>query len=425
MSWSAARATALEYLSDGKAGEAFLTLTRTLRDPVAEELDFGAVCSLLASVASKIGAAALSERARSTVHNSSDPAALHAVGLELYRAGAFGAAATFFRQTVRGAPGQEGPLVDLASALEADLQNEAAVEVLRGAKGFMPQYLLAFNTLMTGDRAAAAERIRNLPDGRPDMVAALKGMLARAEVLSRVTPLDSADLRGWQAAIDGTILLHLSPAGGETMNGRYGFVQENYSLLAEGIARLHAVLEVLKLKPPRVLILPELGSQILGQALAEKLKIPASQWSGKDRAPGLIAAYDLDRLEPEVARALTQHYPGQILWSHAARWTEPFPVAPDIVTYLYEIQRAPWDPQIVEEDGEIYQEEADAAPLAQKAKIDAASRPELRDLPALLSMTLALRDVPPEHAAGLFRAQGPRLRQRAGSPVKSAILRNR
>ena len=63
--------------------------------------------------------------------------------------------------------------------------------------------------------------------------------------------------------------------------------------------------------------------------------------------PGLIVSYDLKLMDgPETLETLKSHRKEQILWAHACCWVQPFGVAPDLATYFYQYNSAPWESQL-------------------------------------------------------------------------------
>ena len=95
--------------------------------------------------------------------------------------------------------------------------------------------------------------------------------------------------------------------------------------------------------PEQVVLLPERGSEALGLALAQELNLPTVDF--QPDTTGLVVAYDLDALPMQLQVALRHHRPDQILWAHATCWTRPPICTPDIATYLYQHNVAPWEPQ--------------------------------------------------------------------------------
>ena len=105
---------------------------------------------------------------------------------------------------------------------------------------------------------------------------------------------------------------------------------------------MEAVLAQAGRKPPRVFLLPDRHSTILGLATARVLGLPTEPWpeQGSD-APGLIVAYDLSTLESPLLKTFWDHRPGQVLWSHATQWTEEAPFTADSTTFLYQQNTPP------------------------------------------------------------------------------------
>jgi hypothetical protein len=122
--------------------------------------------------------------------------------------------------------------------------------------------------------------------------------------------------------------------------------------------------------------------------------------------------------------SLQEHRPGQVLWSHAASWTDEPPFASDIMTYLYQFNVTPWEPRLCLDpvsgrSGQTQPREGSIQELADSIA-DAAFDPEcLTDRPDFLRLAAAARTLTGEHAAGAFRTAGRRRRQRLDSPVVS------
>lgn len=432
--WEDTRTRVLDAIADGRDQEGLSALIEALRWPAKDvsDDDLSDALKLLGTVAGHLGADDLAARAKNaSVFRA--PGALQALALELYRARSPSLAATILDRARAAAPNDERILLDLAQALEADFQSAAAIEVLDSApdavkKTFMVRWLRAYHGLISGDVELPRRELRELsalPDTRPELVRTLESMVLRAGALAKVTPLDVADLRGWQAVMDGSLLLHVSPHGPDVMRGRYGFLQDSEALCAEGIARLLAVLEGVGERPQRVVLLPERSSEILGRAIAERLGVAAEEWSDGDTRPGLFPAYDLDQLPPNVSHLLAEHRPGQILFAHATCWTDPFPFAADLTTFQHQHVRAPWDAQLEldAESREVIESEPSDEPvpeLAKKILAEQVTLESLGDVAQVVSLALALRSLGKEDTAGLFRDSGRRRRQRYGSPVKSA-----
>jgi hypothetical protein len=253
----------------------------------------------------------------------------------------------------------------------------------------------------------------------------LRGMVNRALALKKTRVLDAKDLRGWHLAINGSLLLHLSPYGFEdAMHGRYAFISDSYSLIKDGILRIRKILETTDIKIKSIIALPDRGSRSIGIATSKLLDIPFVDWNEfNDDAQGLIVAYDLDEIEdPDITVNLHSHRTNQILWSHASCWTNPFPYSPDITTFLYQSKTPPWGSHMTFAEGQVEmsdENESNETKLAKsiiEAELDAEFFDDAEDLTSLIE---AMKGLDTADAPGIFKTSGKRLRFRAGSPVVS------
>lgn len=169
-------------------------------------------------------------------------------------------------------------------------------------------------------------------------------MLERADSVAGVCSLDQSDLLGWNYVLNGGLWLLLSSADLESpMRGRFAFVYDSDSHCLTAIQRLKAVLKRLDMTIPRVFALPDPKSTILATALAQSLGCEFVNWSPDgDQRPGIIVTYDLSDVDRIIdLDILAEKWPGQIFWVHALCWTKPFPVAPDVVSYLHQFSVSP------------------------------------------------------------------------------------
>ncbi|HBP22800.1 MAG TPA: hypothetical protein DEA08_34095, partial [Planctomycetes bacterium] len=168
--------------------------------------------------------------------------------------------------------------------------------------------------------------------------------------------------------------------------------------------------------------LPDPHGAVVAEAAAQLLDLPLEAWPEEgSEQPGLVVAYDLAEVGGAL-RPLLEHRPAQVVFAHAADWTRDFPLAADLTTYLYQFNAAPWDPQLVVEEGEVAQRGPRAVPLEERARevIHAELEEQaLSDLDELRALVRAARELPLQHSAGLLRAAGTRERHWAGSPVRS------
>jgi hypothetical protein len=290
-------------------------------------------------------------------------------------------------------------------------------------------YLVGFNAMMTG-RVGVAESILPILEEDTDeaiqhMYRTLRGMVNRALALKETRALDEKDLRGWHMVINGATLLHLSPYGFEDgMYGRYAYASDNYPLIKDGILRIKKILDSTDIGIDVVVALPDRGSRAIGIATSKILDIPLIDWDEFDENTRvLIIAYDLHSIEDsKIAARLHNHQPRQILWAHATCWTNAFPYAADITTFLYQDMVAPWDRQLSYIDGNVQMSPADESSEQELAEnIIAAELAEsyFDDADDIISLLEPMKTLDTPDRPGIYRTTGKRLKLREGSPVKS------
>lgn len=422
-------------LAQGDPRAAFSALRPALAHPAPFDLE---ALRAFAEVARQLAGPDLAGKVEAVVAAPDDVSALYALGYALIEHGLEELAAPPLDRAHALAPTDALILSELVAAFERVGLHGLACARLRGAPegvlegSFLLRYLVGWNTAMSGDLEglrALVPGLRPSSDDERALVGRLEGMLVRADAVRAVGALDDRDLRGWHFVINGGLLLHLSQEGlDDPMRGRYAFVQDHLVMCREGIERARAALEAGGLAVERVLVLPERGSQILGLATARVLGLPAVPWEEAHEGPGLVVAYDLDALDDDLYRAVRPHRPGQVLWSHASRWTADQPIAPDLVTYLYQFNVPHWGEQlqIDLEAKETRCAEPDAAPPEALAEAIATAAigygPDaLHDLDALRAFAAACARVQDEaHRGGAWRRSGPRRKQWTGGPVPSA-----
>lgn len=434
----AALADARAKLDAGDAGAAWTALRGGLPagPPPTDDTLFVELVTLGGRIARGLGAVAVAERLERCAAAPGDVRALYDGGYALYEEGQHAVAVVLLYRANRLAPGQAAIVSELASCLEALLRyGEAALVVdLSGTpeRDDVCAYLSGYAHLLAGDLDVARERLGRLGHVTDRNVVfmrdALAGMVARADTLVAAgVPLDEGALAAWQAAIDGTVLLHLSPHGWpDPMHGRYAYVGDSPGLQREGLERLRLVLAWRGERPPIVRSAPDRASHILGLAAAQVLGLPHEPWR-EGAGPGLVVAWSLENVGSEpFLRAMSEHRPGERLFVHASSWTEPFPYAPDVTTLLHQSVSHPytggamrWNAETKRVDRAEPDPRDDAVLAAEVAEavVTDGSRSSPQDLAALVR---ALAKAPAPHGAGLWRDEGRRLRQRAGSPVPSA-----
>jgi hypothetical protein len=425
-----------EALAAGDFRAAFAALRFSLHYPQGLA-EWRTLLGRFAQICDGIAGADLHDKVRA-VADEQDPQhvqALYDLGFDLIEHELPEIAATFLARACEIAPEHPELLAELSAALERCNMHTEAVRWLEHspsacAESFTLRYLLAWNALMSGDLPRARAEMPSL--GRPAdaneraMQHRLAGVITRADVIASASTLDRHDLRGWHFALNGSVLLHMSPFGRDLgMNGRYAFIQDSEPLCHEALVRLRHTLISLDVQLTSVLTLSDPDSAALGTATAQFLRLPARPFGEARETSGLVVAYDLAHVGDAELADLQQHRPGQILWTHASEWTQDQPIAGDIVTYLYQMNASPWGERLaaVPEHGgtrRLDRDDATSDELARRVLAATLEPDALGDLDALDRLARAIETLAGDHAAGAFRSYGPRRRQWSGGPVPSS-----
>ncbi|KIG17749.1 hypothetical protein DB30_02782 [Enhygromyxa salina] len=280
--------------------------------------------------------------------SSREPQALYDLGYQLLEVGLPLIAVPLLRRLNADVPGEAAVVQELAAALEQANRNGEARDLLLAnpalLEAFWPRYLLCFNAIAAGDVDTARAHSTALVPTELDHNSAaerITQMLNRAARAEGLCALDASDLRGWHYVINGGLLLHISPYGfNEGMQGRYAYTQDSPSAIRRELERLIALLDVLEWAPAAFLELPEQGSQAVARALGALTGTPVLPFA--HGRCGLVVAYDLATLTPEVAEALAAATDAR-LFARAACWTDPPFRVPDIVGLLHQHLVGPWD----------------------------------------------------------------------------------
>lgn len=274
------------------------------------------------------------------------------------------------REAALREPGVIQIRTELAAACERSWAHRDAMTALRdfdGELSWLARYQLTFNALLAGDLAIAEQEFAALPEPEEQdrehyapLREKVRAMLVRAaEAAVTDGALGPKDLRGWQYALTGGVLLTVSPWGYDAgMTGRWAMVGDSYGACVEVLRRLRLVLEASGRKPTTVSVLPDRDSHIMGLATALYLGLPAVPFEA-EREDTLVVAYDLNESEPQVLAALRDRTPGQILFERATDWTDPPLAAADIVGFLRQAVREPWGSALRVVEGEVTETEAD------------------------------------------------------------------
>ncbi|WP_416984830.1 hypothetical protein [Streptomyces sp. T028] len=369
---------AWEYLDGGDVPGAL----RQLRH-ASDSLPLAEVSLVVGRAAGAAGFDDLKEAAAALADRPDQAKPLYEYGYACVERGVPYLAIPALREALRLTPGSAAVLRELVSAYEREERHRDAVDALSAHEDALAdwpdRYLLVFNAVLAGDLDLARRQHALLPAPDDDIWLPARDrqnrVLARAASAAEASPLDAADLRGWQYVMGGTLLGMLSPFGFEDgMAGRYAWLQDSHEQCLRGLLRLKAVLEAAEARPTSVSLLPDRGSRILGLAAAEVLGLPAHPFE-EGRHDTVVIAYDLNetaRAEqgpgPEIIGQLFERAPGQILHEHASCWTDPPVITADSVTLLHQSLMAPWDAQLRQSaDGGVESGEPDDRPQTEIA----------------------------------------------------------
>ncbi|MEU9004244.1 hypothetical protein [Streptomyces sp. NPDC048551] len=271
-------------------------------------------------------------------------------------------------------------LLELITSLERVERHAEALDLLRTHDALLAdwpdRYLTVYNALMSGRTDTAREVFDALsaPEGVWTGPARRVGrMLERAAALP---PTGPRDLRGWHYVLTGGLLTTLSPHGfDQGMNGRWGYLQDDFDSCRHGLERLRTALAAAGREPASIGLLPDRGSRALGLAASRLFGVPAAPYR-----PGtpdvLVVAYDLNECDPESVAALTERAAGELLFEHATCWTEAPAATADVSTLLVQRVVAPWEPGLRwSEDGQAQQGEPDGRTAEELAEAVLAADP--------------------------------------------------
>jgi hypothetical protein len=417
-----------QLIAAGDDHAAFGKLRARLGWPAGKTVQTGELprwLGLVAELAKRRGAGQVSDLAIAATRDPDSPDQLYDLGYALIDAGAPDIAASILWRCLALVGESEEVVCELVSALESALAYQDALAVLNEhatlrTRSFLCRYLYAFNAAMSGRLDLTREVLPDLGPDSPEaevMAGTIAAMVARANRVAGVAPLDDRDLRGWHYVLSGGLLIHQSPYGfDDPMHGRYAWLADSLPRIATGLERLNELVRDLDL--PCVYAPPGRGHEIVAIAASKKLGIPIAPWPAIGvPAPGLVVVHDLADLDEADAARLVQRKEGQVLFAHACPWTQDSPISPDVTTLLYQTLVAPWG-QISELDPETREVRSSSpdlrTPEAIANEITASGGLDVSELDA---------DQPERWtalvAAAWPPAPGPRSRLWAGGPVPS------
>jgi len=415
-------------IADGDDHAAFGRLRARLGWPTGKTIapaELPRWLDLVGELAARRGASSLADLAYAAVRDPDSPDQLYDLGYALIDAGAPAIAATILWRCLDLVGESEEVVCELVAALESALAYSDAFVILGAhqqlrAQSFMCRYMYAFNAVMTGRLDIVRAELPGIaPDSHEtaDMADTLAAMLARADRVAGVCPLDTRDLRGWHYVLSGGLLAHQSPYGfDEPMHGRYAWFADTLAHVAFGIARLGELVRGIDVGC--VYAPPGRDHEIVATAAAKQLGLPLAPWPAIGvPAPGLVVLYDLAELPAGELAKLQQRRADQVVYAHASPWTTDSPIAADITTLLYQSLVAPWgESMVIDPDSrQVTSAPPDERPVEEIAE-------ELAATPVLEPNELAA-DEPERWQALVARVwplePAPRARLRAGGPVPS------
>jgi hypothetical protein len=404
--------SAAALLDAGMAGAALDTLAPAFDDPHALEPELPRVLELLARSFALLNARTLETACRDAARDVTDAEALHRLGFQLVEHKRPVMAVAMLSFAHSRAPRNPAIIEELVAALELVGRYDEARRYLADAAlpGFLPGYLLAFNTLMSGDIEGARRRFADLKPGNADelfMHGRLDRMFQRIRAIETVSSFGPSDHRAWHFALTGGVLLHVAPAD-RGLDGGYASLEDSNELCHEGIKRLVSVLDAWALHPPEVLYFDNPDSERFGLACADALGVPASKALIPDR-PCLFVAYGLASIIPEVRQALAAHLNGIMIYSHASLHTTEQPITTDFTTLHYASLVSPWNRHTIfpwREGLPTSAPTASAHELAQDILATPVTADALQDLPQLVALARACRS-----CAAALRTEGTREKQ--------------
>lgn len=340
------------YLNENGAGYAFEAIREKLKYPgqIENREELKALTDIMARCFAEFGNESLQQACEALAQDSINSDTLYQLGFELVNTQYPDIASTVLSYALWQSPQDLRILYELTASLEMQGLYELALKYLKESNtdAFLARYLMAFNTLMTGDIAGSEKITTTLTansESSNHMLKRLHAIFARAEAVDGVTSLDKSDYRGWHFILTGGLLLHL-PDPKENSYGQYHYLEDSESLCKEGIYRLCLIFDVWKMEIPRILSFDNPESQRLGLAFSDILGIPEKKVVTPKEA-GLFVIYDHSNVISEVMDIISKHKSGNQIYCHASQFTREYKVAPDFTNLMYSSIISPWDRHII------------------------------------------------------------------------------
>lgn len=269
-----------------------------------------------------------------------DPSALFSAGFQLFDVGLGDLAVGPLARAAALMPDEPQVINELALAVEMAGRPDEAARVFREHGSVLGEEssraLYSHFAAMAGDLETTRQLLPTLDPSSPFGFFAdrARGRIERGDALARRGRLTAGDLRGWDAAINGTLLLARSEFGADDgMNGRFGALWDSADRCSRMLVELRRVLAHVGRIPTRVVFAPDRDSEVLAWAVSSSMGLGAPLDLGAPSdgsGPTLVVAFDWSSVDAVVRERFAADR-GAVLFAYALDWTRQHPIAPDVV----------------------------------------------------------------------------------------------
>lgn len=152
-------------------------------------------------------------------------------------------------------------------------------------------------------------------------------------------------LRCWEAVLHGTVVLHCSEVGEDSMHGRYAALWDDGERLVTIVDSLASVLGWLGRPPMRVVTGADRHSVVLGEVIARRLGLGPPQDWWTEAPPGVVTLV-VQFAWTDTDVSLVKRYRSDhdaVLFAYWMDWGESVAYVPDVVGLEAQYLWAPWD----------------------------------------------------------------------------------
>lgn len=363
------------HIDEERYENAFETLHYALRRP---EFDLRVYqkCAFVLRMLGRHEAAELYER---IVSDQEDPEAYFRLGYHLVQEEAFGSALGPLSRCVKLAPDAAAANYEFAYALMKEFYNEEALHFFGKAyeqeQAMSITFYIAQLLIFLGRSGEASIFVNKLEEqvqsenGEGEMqLAYLKDMLRRYRAYKPQT------VRDWQFVQYGTLLLRIFeedyPEEENHSNGRFTLVNFGYQQAANVLAAFQTTIGPLSVFPEYRYVAPagEISAP-LAYALGKMLMLPVKTLEEglSSDEKGIVISSFSDELH-EIGGEVWQR-DDVLLFSFALSWTHESNVLPEVIGYLAQAPRLPWQTRVeMNEQGEPEIMPADERPAEEIAR---------------------------------------------------------